>query len=176
MFENSLIGSIYPTSPPVDESEASERGAKMAMMRTVAERGKYHYRYDEYLLFSLLRSFCCCFIRADSKGCCSRRLRRLERHEEASEKLAEELDIVKLIYVQRIGQFVAKLILKKHQRALVTSFKKYQIDDLKQAEETSDNLNDYGRTSSKLLEPTIQEDGTVDDLAEFSNNVNLTKD
>ena len=67
MFENSLIGSIYPTSPPVDESEASERGAKMAMMRTVAERGKYHYRYDEYLLFSMLKSFCCCFIRDDSK-------------------------------------------------------------------------------------------------------------
>ena len=135
-FENSLIGSIYPTSPPVDESEPTgnnaERIAKLAMMRTVAERGKYHYRYHEYLLFSTLKSFCCCLIPSEEKkGCCARRLRRLQRHEEASEKLAEELDIVKLIYVQRIGQFLAKLILKKHQRALVTSFKKYQIDDLK---------------------------------------------
>ena len=82
------------------------------MMRTVAERGKYHYRYDEYLLFSFLKSFCCCFI--GKNGCCDRRMRRLHRHESASEKLAEELDIVKLVYVQRIGQFLAKLMLNKH--------------------------------------------------------------
>ena len=50
---------------------------------------------------------------------------KLERHEAASERLANEIDIVKLLYVQRIGQFIAKLILKKHQRALVTNFKKY---------------------------------------------------
>ena len=105
MFENSIIGSIYPTSPPMDEKTGSnpERAAKHAMMRTVAERGKYHYSYDEYFLFSTLRSICCCFTRKyeDGKkaGCCARRLRRLQRHEEASDKLAEELDIVKLIYV-----------------------------------------------------------------------------
>lgn len=52
-------------------------------------------------------------------------MKRLERHEEASEKLIEELDVVKYVYVNRIGQFLAKMILKKHQRALVTSFKKY---------------------------------------------------
>ena len=57
-------------------------------------------------------------------------MKRLKRHEEASQKLADEIDIVKLLYVQRVGQFIAKLILKKHQRALVTSFRKYQLDDL----------------------------------------------
>lgn len=44
--------------------------------------------------------------------------------------LADEIDIVKFIYVLRVGQFISKMILKKHQRALVTSFKKYQLNDL----------------------------------------------
>ena len=34
------------------------------------------------------------------------------------------------IYIKRLSQFLAKRVLKKHQRALVTSFKRYQIDDL----------------------------------------------
>ena len=51
--------------------------------------------------------------------------------------LANEFDIVKFIYVVRISQFLSKLVLRKHQRALVTSFKKYQIDDLSQPDETS---------------------------------------
>ena len=75
-------------------------------------------------------------------------MQRLKRHEEASEQLNNEIDIVKLLYVQRIGQFIAKLILKKHQRALVTSFKKYQVDDLGESIET-------GNDSSQLLAPSI---------------------
>ena len=79
------------------------------------------------MLISFLKMCCCCCSKRQSF---QRRLERLERHEEAVDKLANEIDIVKLLYVQRVGQFIAKLILKKHQRALVTSFKKYQIDDL----------------------------------------------
>ena len=51
--------------------------------------------------------------------------------------LEKEFDIVKFIYVVRISQFLSKLVLRKHQRALVTSFKKYQIDDLCHPDETS---------------------------------------
>ena len=51
--------------------------------------------------------------------------------------LEKEFDIVKFIYVVRISQFLSKLVLRKHQRALVTSFKKYQIDDLSHPDETS---------------------------------------
>ena len=58
-----------------------DRVAKHAMMCTVAERGKHHYSYDEYFLFSTLRSICCCFTRkyenGKKAGCCSRKLRRL---------------------------------------------------------------------------------------------------
>ena len=107
------------------------------------------------------------------KNRCVERQERLKRHEEASEKLNDEIDIVKLVYVQRIGQFLAKLILKKHQRALVTSFKKYQIDDL------GKSSNSDGTPQAKRdqhLEPSIQEDGTVDDLGPFLSNPNLTED
>ena len=75
---------------------------------------------------------------------------------------------MKLLYVQRIGQFIAKLILKKHQRALVTIFKKYQVDDLGESIET-------GNDSSQLLAPTIQEDGTLLYFNEFADSEFLTE-
>ena len=102
-FENSMIGSIYPTSPQdfdMDTGSTNENKAKRAMMRTVAERGKYYYNYGEFVLFSFLRSYCCCFTKGER---CQKRMKRLERHEEACEKLMDELDVVKLVYVNRIG-------------------------------------------------------------------------
>ena len=60
--------------------------------------------------------------------------------------LAGELDIVKLINVLRIGQFLSKVTLKKHQRALVTISKKYQLSNLdkiaKNYEDPSDDLKE----------------------------------
>ena len=44
--------------------------------------------------------------------------------------LEDEVDICKFIYILRIGQFLSKLHLKKHQRALITNFKKYQLENL----------------------------------------------
>ena len=115
--------------PPADddgENQASatlkEQKAKRAMMRTVAERGKYFYNYSEYLLSLFLRSVCCC---CRHGPWLKRRIKKLERHEAASERLTQEIDIVKLLSLQRIGNFMAKLVLKKHQRALVTNFSKY---------------------------------------------------
>ena len=105
------------------------------MMQTVAERGKYWYSYSEYLLASLLVSYCCtCF---KDHSCIKRRSKRLKRHKYAYEKLANEIDIVKLLYVQRVGQFIAKLFLRKHQRALVTNFKKFQLKNLDTKKATS---------------------------------------
>ena len=40
-----------------------------------------------------------------------------------------------MIYVKRLCQFLAKVALKKHQRALVTSFSRYRIDDLSSLDE-----------------------------------------
>ena len=65
------------------------------MLRTVAERGKYWFDYSEYLATNLIKLVCSC--------CCHRRewylrrVKRLERHEEASAKLADEIDICKLL-------------------------------------------------------------------------------
>ena len=123
-------------------------------MRSIAERGKYWYSFWEYEFIWIMSKFCCCFFK--NAKWYKDRLKKLERHEEASQKLADEIDIVKLLYVQRVGQFIAKLILKKHQRALVTSFRKYQIDDLglssteKTAEETSSLLQQPGIQDEKL--------------------------
>lgn len=132
-FENSLIAAVYPTSPqemPSWDDDADNDGrailkeqkAKRAMMRTVAERGKYFFNYSEYLMSLLLRSVCCCCQRG---VWFKRRMKKLERHEAASQRLADEVDIIKLLSMQRIGHFMSKLVLKKYQRALVTNFSKY---------------------------------------------------
>lgn len=101
-FENSLISSIYPTSPQdfvsdADTSPESERKAKAAMMKTVSERGKYFYNYSEYLLSWIISSCCCCACMKTEWY--HRRVKRYERHELARSKLAEEIDIIKLLYV-----------------------------------------------------------------------------
>lgn len=100
-YQNSLIGAVYPTAPYMkklsrDVNDGSSK-AKQQLMQTVAERGKYWYNYSEYLFASILDSWCCsCFKKRD---CYKRRVKRLRRHEHAFEKLAEEIDVVKLLYV-----------------------------------------------------------------------------
>ena len=63
-FENSLISSIYPTSPlDYDNQQApsSEAKARRDVMKTVSERGKYFYSYAEYLFAKMIAViFCCC--------------------------------------------------------------------------------------------------------------------
>ena len=50
--------------------------------------------------------------------------------------------------MQRVGQFIAKLVLRKHQRALVTSFKKFQLENLETEEAGSAvRTNDDPETS-----------------------------
>ena len=87
-LENSLIGSIYPTAPGDGQDNRGtgviegESQARSAMMKIVAERGKYFYSYTEYLISSLARTFCsCCCSKGKQDGCFSRRMRKLERHE-----------------------------------------------------------------------------------------------
>ena len=109
-FENSLIGAVYPTSPfgsmesgnnedikDDKETTADNQKHMVSLMRTIAERGKYWYTYSEYELIWALSTFCCCFFKRAKWY--KDRLKRLERHNEASEKLANEIDIVKLLYV-----------------------------------------------------------------------------
>ena len=53
-----------------------------------------------------------------------------KRYEEGLGKLNKEIDILKHVSNQRISEFMSKLITTRYQRALVQSFKKYQLDDM----------------------------------------------
>ena len=117
-YENSLIGSIFPTSPgggdygDADIIPSDQDEARAQMMGTVAGRGKYFYHYVEYLWSQTLKCLCrCCCKR---KLWFERRMKRLERHEQASESLTRELDIVSLIYIKRLSQFLSKMVLSRH--------------------------------------------------------------
>lgn len=124
------------------------------MFTTVAERGKYWYNYTDYLSVICLSSFCCCLV--SKREWFQRRIKRLKRHQDASERLSKEIDIVKILYSHRISQLVAKLTLKKHQRALVSSFKQYQLDDMIQVRQVTDEDQSKVEDSSNLLIPSIQ--------------------
>ena len=75
-----------------------------------------------------MSTFCSCFCRRSDWY--KAKIEHMRRHDQACERLDKEIDICKLLQNQRIGLFIAKLILKKHQRALVTSFDKYQLNNL----------------------------------------------
>ena len=71
------------------------------MMKTVAKRGKYFYNYSEYLLASFMKSCCSCCCRGSAWY--EHRTKKLQRHMDAKDSLNNEIDIVKLMYVQRVG-------------------------------------------------------------------------
>ena len=98
------------------------------MMDIIANKGRYDYSYFEYLGACTLKLLCsCCCVKSDSY---QKRVKRLERHEAAQEKLGQEVDLVKLLQVHRMVIFIAQLGFKKHQRALISNFKRYQLEDL----------------------------------------------
>ena len=98
------------------------------MIRTVAESCKYEYNYLESCITSFLRLFFGCCLK--NKAWFKHKTEKLKRHEEASKKLVDEFDIVKLIGVLRIVQFMSKVKMYKHQRALIPNFKEYQLSNL----------------------------------------------
>ena len=55
---------------------------------------------------------------------------RYERHKKAMNMFDEEFDIVKIIEVKRLTEFMSSMLLKKHQRTLITNFQKNTISDL----------------------------------------------
>ena len=142
------------------------------MLWSVAERGSYWYHYSEYMLLSLMKLCCncCCKNRPSFK----RRLKHFKRHEKAKEKLADEIDITKLLYVQRIGQFISKLLLKKHERALITTFKKYQIEALGVRELDSDS--DSNGNGASLLSLASSGDENFDYFGTVTNDAGLNDD
>ena len=48
-------------------------------------------------------------------------------YEAASEKLENELDMTKIVKSLRVIEFISRVFLKKHHRALISHFKKHQI-------------------------------------------------
>ena len=125
-FENTLIGALFSTAPDVTKKPKNEEEAKLAMLNTIAQRGDYSYSYSEYMWARLTRSFCCCEAARKSV-----RIAKLERHEKATAKLVEEIDILKWLSLQRIDEFTADMSLKKHQRDLISNYcESYMLSDL----------------------------------------------
>ena len=55
--------------------------------------------------------------------------------------------MVRLVSITRVSEFISKLFLTKYQRALVSSFKQYKMDDLKEKEVENDPSRLLGGTT-----------------------------
>ena len=75
----------------------------------------------------------------------------MERHKIARKKLIDELDLRKVLTVQRLSEFMSKISLSKHQRALVANFRQYQLDDLRPQSKSTDK-------KSTMYQPSLQQD------------------
>ena len=98
------------------------------------EKGKFYYRYYEYITTWLLSTCCCCMFDRESTWWRKRKFE-YDRYEKAVDKLNQQIDIVKFVETQRLSDFMARLFLKPYQRALVQSFQEYQIDNMPAFEE-----------------------------------------
>ena len=87
----------------------------------MVEKGKFHYRYYEYITTWLLSICCCCKCARESRWFRKRKFES-DRYEKAVDKLNQQIDIVKFVETQRLSEFMSKLFMKPYQRALVQSF------------------------------------------------------
>jgi len=139
-LKNTLIRHLYPTSSMGTREDGQDphnaHQAKVALVRTVAERGKYWYDFHEFFVMKLIQYFmccccCCCCSRLTNSACYKRRLQRFERHKEAVYKLDSELGVLQIVQTLRQTKFLAKLLLRKHHRVLINSFRQYQLTNFK---------------------------------------------
>ena len=105
----------------------------------MAEKGKFYYRYSEYITTWLLSLCCCCMFDRESTWWRKRKFE-YDRYEKAVDKLNKQIDIVKFVEKQRLSEFMARLFLKPYQRALVQSFQEYQIDNMPAFEEQAKRI------------------------------------
>ena len=68
---------------------------------------------------------------------------KLERHEDASDRLMNETDIRELLKMLRIVAFVSKLRLSRHQRELIPVFSKYRVSKLDRKESEVEEDDHY---------------------------------
>lgn len=116
MFLNSLIGNMYPTSPQPDEDEqpiSSSVEALTMLKGTIIERGKFDYTFREYYFTWFITKFCCCCIRKNSQRAKIRQFK-YDRYLDAIDRVNKEIDILKHVSNQRVSDFIAKLVLRKH--------------------------------------------------------------
>ena len=98
-FNNSVVGSIYPTSPQRDEDEPpidNSKDANEALEGTVIERGKFFYAFTEYQWTWIMKSFLCCLVKKNGVWW-KNRIFKYTRYEKAVERMNEEIDILKHI-------------------------------------------------------------------------------
>ena len=116
----------------------------------MVEKGKFFYRFYEYISTWLLSICCCCFI--DKKSLWWRKRKfEYDRYEKAVVMLNKEVDIVKFVETQRLADFMAKLFLKPYQRALVQSFKEYQIDNMPAFEEQAKRIEEAKKSLDSFI-------------------------
>ena len=104
--------------------------AKKTVCDTLEASSTFVFRYKQYMCYRFLRSIYCkrC---TRCRGCFEHRIRKLELYEAACSRLGKrDLDVLHLLQELQVSRFIARLLLKQHQRELVPLFKSYRMQGM----------------------------------------------
>lgn len=154
-FESSMINNFYGVSKmnPEADSPDTDELATNEVKRSLANKKRYMYTYREYIGTKIMSMSC--FAKCFKNRLDAERIQRFERHAETTDRLEQELDFVRLIRNLRVFEFISRLLLKKYQRVLVQSFRKYQTKPTStdrltlEGHHLSKSLNDNDSSSQK---------------------------
>ena len=89
----------------------TDENAMKLMKESLDSRLDFTYSFWDYNIAKLLQSCCCCFKKFQ---CFQKHKKRLQRFEEAEEKLNKETDFFRFIKLLRVTHFMAKIKLRKY--------------------------------------------------------------
>jgi hypothetical protein len=114
---------LYTTDKQRRDKKLNED--KQEIEARVLNRVSAFFPYMEHLRDKWLSILCCCFKCTDWY---KHRKRKYAGHQEAFNRLGQEIDILNLIKTNRQTKLLTSVMLRSHQRQLVQYFKNYHID------------------------------------------------
>ena len=129
--DKSMLKKLYGELPPRASDEEDDSDGKAAFRACIENRKDFRFGYWTFLLISSFVTCCCCL-----SGCCQRRFEwwRTRVHSQKKFKIARrrlnhELDVQRIVALNRITKLIQKLLFTARQRRTVAYSRKYVLQE-----------------------------------------------
>ena len=154
-----------------EDSELSNTsGFRARIQKQLKGRTNFNMNYLRYIFLNFVQFLCCCCMKSRDNQVHSnhwyrRSMQNLRKLQLAREKLNHELDLTKLVQLNRISRFAFKIWLERRQRISVPYFRRYTIADA-DIERMMRNKNDEelvrGINDQRIINECMPLDSVVD--------------